>query len=388
MYVPRQIETSITESLKSNPVVAILGPRQSGKSTLVKHFLQNQDKAIYLDLERPSDLAKLEEPEWFLESRHGKLICIDEIQRRPDLFPLLRSLIDDWGTNGNFLILGSASVELIKQSSESLAGRINYKRLTPFLWTELSERFELERYIERGGFPKSYFAASNTSSFEWREDFITTFLERDLQQWTGFSVGIMRRLWTMLAYNNGQILNFSTLGNSLSVSSSTIRNYIDLLEGTFMLEVLPPYFSNLGKRLIKAPRVYIADTGIATSLLGLMNFNQISGHPVFGSLWETLVIANLRGHFPTAKFSFYRTSNGAECDIVMEYRAKIFAIECKASKSPVLSKGNFLAIQDINPYKCFVVAPIKEGWTLKGEIQVVSVSELINSISTYINPAN
>ncbi|MEX0598189.1 MAG: DUF4143 domain-containing protein [Candidatus Paceibacterota bacterium] len=186
----------------------------------------------------------------------------------------------------------------------------------------------------------------------------------------------------MLAYNNGQILNFSSLGNSLGVSSSTVRNYIDLLEGTFMLEVLLPYFSNLGKRLIKAPKVYIADTGIATALLGLANFNQISGHPVFGTLWETLVIANLRGHFPTSKFSFYRTSNGAECDIVLEYRGKVIAIECKASKSPVLSKGNFLAFEDINPFKSYMVAPIKEGWALRDGIRVVSVSELIKDLIT------
>lgn len=380
MYIHRQIILSIIEGLKSNPIVAILGPRQCGKSTLVKHFLRDKEASLYLDLERPSDLARLEDPEWFLESQKGKLICIDEIQRRPDLFPLLRSLVDDWGTNGCILILGSASVDLIKQSSETLAGRISYKRLTTFLWAELHDNFNLEHYIERGGFPRSYLASSITSSYEWRENFISTFLERDLLQWSGFSIAIMRRLWIMLAYNNGQILNFSSLGNSLGVSGSTVRNYIDLLEGTFMLEVLPPYFSNLGKRLIKSPKVYIADTGIASVLLGLTNFNQIASHPVFGSLWETLVIANLRGNFPTAKFSFYRTSNGAECDIVMEYRAKVFAIECKASKAPVLSKGNYLAFQDINPQKSFVVAPITEGWSMRDEIQVVSVEKLIKGL--------
>jgi predicted AAA+ superfamily ATPase len=380
MYLHRQIITSINEGLANNPVVAILGPRQCGKSTFVKHILQNKTESVYLDLERPSDLAKLNDPEWFLASQRGRIICIDEIQRKPELFPLIRSLVDEWNSNGNFLILGSASVELIKQGSESLAGRIAFKRLTPFLLSEVPENTPLEQYLENGGFPRSYLAPSNRSSFDWRENFISTFLERDLLQWSGFSVGVMRRLWVMLAYNNGQLLNYSSLGNSLGISGSTVRNYIDLLEGTFMVEVLPPYFSNYGKRLVKSPKVYIADTGIAAALLGLTNFNQITSHPVFGSLWETLVIANLRGHFSTAKLSFYRTSNGAECDIVMEYRGKVFAIECKASKAPILTKGNFLAFDDINPYKKYVVSPIKEGWSMKDGVLVVSISELISNL--------
>jgi len=371
------------EGLENNPLVAILGSRQCGKSTLVKHFLINKPNSLYLDLERPSDLAKLNDAEWFLESQRGKLICIDEIQRSPELFPLLRSLVDDWGSNGSFLILGSASIALLKQSSESLAGRISFKRLTPFLWSEIQDNFTLEKYIERGGFPRSYLATSNKISFEWRENFISTFIERDLLQWTGFSIGIMRRLWVMLAHNNGQLLNASTIGNSLDVSGTTVKNYIDLLEGTFMLEVLPPYFSNLGKRLVKSPKVYIADTGIAVALLGLTNFNQIVGHSVFGSLWETLVLANLRGHFPMAKYSFYRTSNGAECDFVMEHNGKVFAIECKASKAPKLNKGNFLAFEDIKPCASFVVSPIEAGWPIKGSISIVSVNELINKLSKF-----
>lgn len=383
MYINRHIITDISEGLNNNPLVAILGPRQCGKSTLVKHLLLDKSTAIYLDLERPSDLAKLADAEWFLETQRGKLICIDEIQRLPNLFPLLRSLVDDWGLNGSFLILGSASIELIKQSSETLAGRISYKRLTPFLMSEIQDKYQLEQYLERGGFPRSYLASSTKASMEWRENFITTFLERDLLQWSGFSVGIMRRLWSMLAYNNGQLLNYSSLGNSLNVSGPTIKNYIDLLQGTYMLEVLNPYFSNLGKRIVKTPKVYIADTGIAAALLGLINFTQISSHPVFGSLWETLVIANLRGHFPTANYSFYRTSNGAECDIVMEYNGKIFAIECKANKAPKLTKGNFLAFEDIKPHKAFVVSPIDIGWKMKDGIMFVSVSELIDIINHY-----
>lgn len=380
MLITRHLLTSIKEALSNNPVVSILGPRQCGKSTLAKQFLLSPQTSIYIDLERPSDLAKLNDPEWFLESQKDKLICINEIQKRPDLFPLLRSLSDDWNKNGCFLILGSASIDLIKQSSESLAGRGSYKRLTPFLISELGENFNLEKYFERGGFPKSYLITSNNASFEWRENFIATFLERDLLQWNGFSVGIMRRLWTMLAYNNGQILNCSSIANSLGISGPTVRNYIDLLEGTYMLEVLPPYFSNLGKRLIKSPKVYISDTGIASALLGLRNFNQINGHPVFGSLWETCVLSNLRGNFPNSTFSFYRTSNNAECDIVMEYSGKTFAIECKATKAPILTKGNYLAFEDIKAYRNFVVAPVQSEWALYEKISIVSISELIEKI--------
>jgi uncharacterized protein len=376
MYIYRQIEKSVQVALQNNPVVALLGPRQCGKSTMVKHLMEDVKSSVYLDLERPSDLARLEDPEWFLESQKDKLICIDEIQRRPDLFPLLRSLVDEWGKNGSFLILGSASSDLIRQSSETLAGRINYKRLTPFLREELEDNANLEQYIARGGFPRSYLSSDNNISYEWRENFITTFLERDLLQISGFSVSIMRRLWTMLAYNNGQIINFSSLGNSLNVSHSTIKNYIDLLEGTFMLEILPPYISNLGKRMVKSPKVYITDTGVATTLIGLSEFNQISGHPVFGSLWETLVLANLRGLFPNAKFSYYRTSNGSECDIVMEYMGKIVAVECKASKAPSLSRGNFLAFEDIKPSKIMVVAPVNESWSMRKDIKVIPLKQL------------
>lgn len=380
MYFVRNIEAEITESLVNNPIVGILGPRQCGKSTLVKNFMQNRNEYVYLDLERPSDLVKLENAEWFFESQKGKLICIDEIQRRPELFPLLRSIADDWGTNGNFILLGSASIDLLKQSSESLAGRISYKGLTPFLCTELQEEFQMEKYLERGGFPRSYLAGSDKASMEWRQNFLTTFIERDLPQLSGISTSVMRRMWTMLAYNNGQITNYASISNSIGVSAPTIRNYIDLLEGTFMLFVLPPYFSNMGKRMVKAPKVYIADTGIINAMLGLQNFNQLSAHPVFGSLWETMVLANLKGHFPNATFSFYRTSNGAECDIVMELSGNVFSIECKANKEPVLAKGFYLALEDIRPKKAFVVIPTEKGWSHNPLIDMVSIKELISSI--------
>jgi len=388
MYLHRFIEEDVKKSLSHFPVTAIIGPRQCGKSTLVKHIIKNSPQTIYLDLERPSDLRKLDDAEWFLTSQRGKLICIDEIQRKPELFPLLRSLVDEWGTSGCFLILGSASRDLLKQSSESLAGRIMYISLTPFLWKELDGKHSLEQYFVQGGFPRSLLANDADISFRWRESFITTFLERDLKQWSGFSPVAMRRLWQMLAHTNGQIVNYSTLANSLGISTPTVKNYIDLLAGTFMVNVIQPYISNLGKRLVKSPRIYIADSGITTALQGLRTFEDLSGHPAFGAVWEQIVLANLYGVFPEASFFYYRTSNGAETDFVMTYRNKIFAIECKASYSPILSKGNYNAFEDIKPDHVFVVSPAPEGWSMKSGIDVVSLDEVVKRINGYFEQKN
>ena len=380
MYLPRILETSIKTSLKYNPATAVLGPRQCGKSTLVKELLNDKERTLYLDLERPSDLQKLQDPEWFLGTQTDKLICLDEIQRMPELFPVLRSLIDTTGRKGMYLILGSASRELIKQSSESLAGRISFKRLTPFLFAEATTQVSLETYLSRGGFPLSLLAPKDEVSYEWRQDFISTFLERDLLQFAGFTPRTMRRLWQMLAHTNGQTVNFSKLGSSLGVSNTTVRKYIDLLEGTFMLMQLPPYEQNTKKRLVKSPKVYISDSGITTALLQLKNFEQAAGHPVFGSLWETMVLANLKGHFPDLDFSFYRTNHGAEMDLVLSNGHKTVAVECKASVAPKLTAGNYSSIEDIKPDICFVAAPIATGYPVKNGIEVVSLNELVSHI--------
>jgi predicted AAA+ superfamily ATPase len=381
-YFSRQIETALRDSLKTNPVTAITGPRQCGKSTLVKEIILKQKNMsimdyIFLDLERPSDLKKLENAEWFLSANKEKLICIDEVQRKPELFPLIRSLVDEWNRPGCFLILGSASRELLKQSSESLAGRISYKRLTPFLWNELAGKYSMEYYFFAGGFPRSILAPNEKISLQWREDFISTFLERDLLQWKGFSPVAMRRLWQMLAHVNGQTINYSTLAASLGISSVSVKNYVELLASTYMVEIIPPWFSNAKKRIVKAPKVYVADSGITSALLGVRSFDELTGHPVFGALWEQIVLANLRGNFPEADISFYRTSNGAEIDFVMKINGNIYAIECKASYAPALSKGTYLAIEDIAPKHSFVVIPAAKGWPLKPGIDVVSLDELM-----------
>ncbi|MCL1930574.1 MAG: ATP-binding protein, partial [Treponema sp.] len=351
-YHLRHAEVALSDSLKNFPVTAITGPRQCGKSTLVKQFVKGNRKwadYIYLDLERPSDMQKLDNAEWFLGSCREKLVCIDEIQRMPELFPLIRSLVDEWDRPGCFLILGSASRDLLKQSSESLAGRVSYKRLTPFLWNEIEGKRSMERYFFAGGFPRSLLARNSEVSYQWREDFIATFLERDLLQWREFTPAAMGRLWRMLAHVNGQTVNYSTLAASMGMSSVSVKNYVELLASTYMVEIVPPWFSNLGKRLVKAPKVYIADSGITAALLGLHSFEELSGHPVFGAAWEQIVLANLRGWYPNAEICYYRTSNGSEVDFVVNIDGVVYVIECKASFSPVLSKGNYLAFEDIAP---------------------------------------
>ena len=383
-FINRIIEQQVIDSLSSNYVTALLGPRQCGKSTLAKQIVKKFPDTVFIDLERNSDLVKLEDAEWFLSSQKGKLICIDEIQRKPDLFPLIRSLTDEWDYSGAFLVLGSASRDLLKQSSETLAGRISYHTLTPFLWSEVAQMTGIETYQSQGGFPKSLLASVPKVSFRWREDFISTFLERDLLQWAGFSPQTMRRLWQMLAHTNGQTTNLSTIAKSLGVSDTTIKNYIDLLQDTFMVESLPPYISNLGKRLIRSPKVYIADSGITAALLGLKDFTQIAGHPVSGSLWEQMVLTNLKGEFEEAEFFFYRTSGGAEMDIVMKHYDTVIAIECKSTLSPSLSRGNYNAIEDISPIMTFIAAPVAKGWSVKPKIDVVSLAELVRRVKELV----
>ena len=382
MYYIRNLEGEIIRSLSNNPVTAIIGPRQCGKSTLAKHIIKEiTSETVYLDLERPADLQKLENAEWFLSNQKSKLICLDEIQRKPDLFPLIRYLVDEWGGNGRFLLLGSASRDLIRQGSESLAGRISYKELTPFLLLELVDEFTTENYLVKGGFPRSILQPDELVSFEWRQDFISTFLERDLLMWAGFSTETMRKLWQMLAHYNGQIINYSVLANSLGISVSTARNYVELLSSTFMVRLLKPFLVNTGKRLVKSPKVYLNDVGISNALLGIHDFNQLSGHPSAGAAWETMVYSNLSGYFPKLNFYFYRTSHGAEIDFIIESNNRLIAVECKIGMQPKLSRGTYTAINDLNPITTLIVAPVKTGWPVKPGIQVVNVIEAIDVIS-------
>ena len=388
MYYSRILEPEIIHGFQNNPVTALVGPRQCGKSTMAKHIISNHSSGvIYLDLERPTDLSKLDNAEWFLSNQKGKIVCMDEIQRKPDLFPLIRSLVDEWGGNSHFFILGSASRDLIKQGSESLAGRITYKRLYPFLFQELQDNFTIEKYLLKGGFPRSILKTEDSASFEWREDFITTFLERDLLQWSGFSTATMRKLWQMLAHLNGQLINYNLIANSLGISAPTAKNYVDLLSSTFMVRLLSPYLSNTGKRLVKSPKVYLTDTGIVNALLGISGFDQQMGHPSIGASWETMVLANLSNTFPKLNFYFYRTNHGSEIDFIIESPdEKIIAVECKSSARPALSRGTYSAIKDLKPVITLIVAPVKSGWPVKQDIEVVNLKEAISQIQTLLAP--
>ena len=374
-YIKRRLEESVRRALKRNPVAAVIGPRQCGKSTLVKHLREDTVPSVYLDLERPSDLAKLSDPELFFSRHKDKLICIDEIQRRGDLFPVIRSLCDDWGGNGHFLVLGSASRDLIRQSSESLAGRIRYERLTPFLISEL-DGADWTKCLFRGGFPRAYLASDDDESNEWHESFIQTFLERDLLFWRDFVPETMRRLWKMLAHENAQMINYSRLAASLGVSDMTIRRYVDLLKETFMVDVVPPYISNLGKRLVKTPKVYLCDTGLTCALLGLKSFDELYAHPAFGGCWEQMVLANVRGLYPDADVSFYRTSAGAEMDFVVKKGQRTVALECKASSAPSVGRGTYSALDAIRPDAAYVVAPVEETYALNDRITAIPLSGL------------
>jgi len=342
-YIPRQIESELHDSLLGFPAVAVLGPRQCGKSTLAKRVVAEHPSAIYLDLEKPADLAKLHEPELFFSQHSGKLVCLDEIQRLPDIFSVLRSIIDEQGCNGQFLFLGSASRDLIRQSAETLAGRIAYLELTPLSYHEIQNSGEpvtLNDLWLKGGFPDSLLTRDAKASRRWRENFIRTFLERDIPQ-LGFRIPApaLRRVWQMCAHDQGQLLNSSKLGASLGVSHTTFRSYIDLLSETYMLRILPPYIPNIKKRLVKSPKVYLRDSGILHSLLAIDTFDDLLGHPVFGASWETVAMEAIIASFPGWEPFFYRTVTGVEIDLILVRGSRKMAFEFKASTAPKVTKG-------------------------------------------------
>ncbi|MCF6169682.1 MAG: ATP-binding protein [Bacteroidales bacterium] len=383
MYIQRKVSSEITNYLLHFPAVAILGPRQCGKSTLAKFLIQHLDDAIYLDLEKRSDQARLTDPEMFFKLNHEKLICLDEVQKLPELFSDLRSTIDEQNRNGQFLILGSASRDLIKQSSETLAGRIVYIYLTPFTYLELKEPKTpkdslLTKYLVRGGFPRSYLTDSAEISFKWRQSFIETFLQRDLPQ-MGFNIPpeTALRLWKMCAHSQGQLLNASKFGDSLGFSHTTIKKYLDVFVGTFMLRLLPPFTVNTKKRMLKSPKIYIRDTGILHALLHIESMNELLGHPVFGASWETLVIENVIGKYREWDAGFYRSSNGAEIDLVLRKGQKTIAIECKATTAPKLSRGFYSAMADLNIDTAFVIAPVETSYPINEKVTVVPLKEFL-----------
>ncbi len=374
----RHVKSNIIRDLESFPAVAILGPRQVGKTTLAKQLLG--ERSLYLDLERPSDLSKLQDAETFFGLHRDKLICLDEVQLRPDLFPLMRSVIDSDRRPGRFLILGSSSPELLRQSAETLAGRLAYSFVTPFTNDEIlkgqsESQSAWPKRLWRGGFPDSYLASRDDVSFRWRESYIQTFLERDLRQQFGIDISPqkMRRLWLMCAHLNGQVLNYSKLGGSLDQSHPTVKSHIDILESTFMVRRLLPYEVNLKKRLVKSPKMFVRDSGILAALLDMQNFDQLYNHPAYGSCWESHVIENiLETMQPKGMFGFFRTHQGEELDLVINVGSSKVGFECKASSNPSLSVQNYAAMEMLGLQKLFVVVPDGDSYPIERDRVIVT----------------
>lgn len=381
--ISRNIEVFVKENLSVFPAVAILGPRQCGKSTLVKMLYQNSDAYLYLDLQNLDDLNKLREPMLFFQANQDVTICLDEIQLVPELFSVLRSEIDRNRRPGRFILLGSASQDLIQKTSESLAGRVGLIELTPFTIEEVEQNanFELNKFWLRGGYPDSYLASSDQGSVLWRENFLRTYVQRDIPQ-LGFQIPALqlRRLLTMCAHNQGQLFNSSKLGESLGVTYQTIRRYIDLMEQTFIIRSLPPFEKNIKKRLVKSPKIYVRDSGLLHRLLQVDDFNSLMGNPVFGSSWEGFVIENIISSLKDCKFSFYRSAIGDELDLLIERGTRTIAVECKASSAPQVTKGFWSAIETIKPDKTYIVSPISASYPFKNDVEVCGLSDFLKKV--------
>lgn len=384
--INRRLLAVVENALAKFPAVALLGPRQAGKTTLARAVAEKYPASLYLDLERPSDLAKLTDPELLLTRHADRLVVLDEIQRQPELFSVLRALIDENRRPGRFLILGSASPQLLRQASESLAGRISFHELAPFDVGEiLPNHAELSSFWLRGGYPLSWLAESDEASFAWRESFIATHLERDIP---AFGIRVpgttLRRFWQMLAHLHGQMWNASRLAAGFGISAPTVQHYLEILEATYMVRRLLPLHTNLGKRLVKSPKIYLRDSGLLHALLGVGSLDDLAGHPVVGASWEGWVleqIAQLLGS--QWQLSFYRTAMGAEMDVVTERGSRRMGFEIKFSSAPALSRGFWSAMNDLKLDQAYVVAPVEIGYPLAENVEVIpaiALPELLGGI--------
>ena len=382
--ITRHAHRTVREALGRQAAVALIGPRQVGKTTLALEIAAETD-ALYLDLETRADRAKLADPALFLNSYEDSLVILDEVHRVPDLFSELRGLIDRGRRRGRrtgrFLILGSASIDLLRQSGESLAGRIEYVELNPLSALEVAiDDDSLNSLWVRGGFPDSFLARNDTDSLIFRRDFIRTYLERDVSQFgRRIPAETLERLWTMLAHAQGTLLNASKLASSLSVSAPTVTGYIDLLTDLLLVRRLRPFYANVRKRLVKSPKVYVRDSGVVHALLGIMDHNSLAGHPVVGASWEGFVIENLlSAASPGTKASFYRTSAGAEVDLVLELpgsRAP-WAVEVKRGLGAALGKGFRNALEDIKPERSFVVTAGSDRYQVAKDVEAIGLREM------------
>lgn len=359
----------IDKILNIHPVCAILGPRQVGKTTLARQYCQGRDY-VHFDLEKPSDLARLENAEMTLSRYQDKLIVIDEIQRRPELFPLIRVLVDEEQAKRRFLVLGSASRELIRQSSETLTGRIGHLELPPFSLNEVGEE---QKLWLRGGFPRSFLATDDESSFLWRQEYISTFLERDLPL-MGFSIPPeqLRRFWMMLVHYHGQIFKSTDIASSLGVSHHTVRKYLDILVGTFMVRLLPAWFENLSKRQVKSPKVYFRDSGILHGLLGIQTEEELHLYPRLGAYWEGFALENLLREIGarTEECYFWSTQSGAELDLLWVKGGKKIGFEFKYTDGVKITPSMKHALQDLSLEHLYVIYPGKESYPIHDKITV------------------
>ncbi len=387
--IKREIEETLINTLRRSPSVALMGPRQIGKTTLALNLGENIN-AIYLDLENSIDRAKTQDIFSFHTANKNRLIILDEVQRTPEIFTSLRGIIDqerrEGNTSGLFLFLGSASMDLLQQSGESPAGRIAYLELYGINALEFPETVaagNINKLWLRGGFPESLLAPSDNDSLGWRRDFIRTYLERDIPQLgPRIPAHTLERFWTMLAHNQGGVVNASLLGRNIDVSSVTVNRYIDLMTDLLLVRRLQPWTVNVGKRLIRAPKIYVRDSGLVHALLNISTFNSLLGHPVLGASWEGFVIENILSVVEKKALPyFYRTSSGAEIDLILEFSGvEKWAIEIKHSTTPTVPKGFYIACDDIKADRRFVVYSGNETFPMEGGITAISLALLMQEI--------
>ncbi len=382
--IERRVTAEVAGLLEHLPAVALVGPRQAGKTTLALTIAEGRP-SVYLDLESAADRARLAEPELYFADHADELVILDEIHRAPGLFEALRGVIDDGRRTGRgvgrFLLLGSAAIDLLAQSGETLAGRIAFVELAPFDVTEVGAQ-RLDRLWIRGGFPDSFLAAEEKISLRWREDFIRTYLERDVPQLgPRIPAETLRRLWTMFAHNQGGLFNAAQLARGLGVSAKTIAHYLDLMVDLLLVRRLPPHLPNAGKRLVRSPKVYVRDSGLLHALLGLADKEAVLGHPVTGPSWEGMAIENLLaaagegGH--QVQGSFYRTSHGAEVDLVLDWPGgERWAVEIKRSLAPTVERGFHSVLADLEPERALVVYPGEERYRIRSSIEAIGVAEM------------
>jgi uncharacterized protein len=372
----------VREGLGSRPVVALLGPRQCGKTTLA-HAITKADGGVYFDLENPRDDARLQNPQLVLESLKG-LVVLDEIHRRPDMMPLLRVLADRRPLPAHFLILGSASPDLIRGASETLAGRIHFVDMGGFTLDEVGAEKAKNLWV-RGGFPDSFLAPSTKVSMKWREDFIQTFLERDIPQLGfRFPAAMLRRFWTMVAHYHGQTWNGSEIGASLGVSHHATRRYLDALTGAYMLRQLPPWFINTGKRVVKSPKVYLRDSGLLHTLLGVDDRPALESHPKLGASWEGFVIEQILSAVGERDAYFWATQSRAEVDLLLVRKGRRWGVEIKYADAPTLTRSMQFAMEDLGLERMWVVHPGQDRYPLHEKVECVGVQDLASIYKTLL----